>query len=449
MRDECLPLRLDAGLSTMTVLDQRTGIRAPRPAPAPGAPETPGRRPRRSSFLQVTIAVEGVATAYLVAIDGTPLWQVVRGVVVLLAFGVAVWWHPHRESWWNGIRCAVPGFFGMAIGAGIGAMHLAKHGDAPTTVSGLVVLATGLILLVGGTVVLIRRAHRWWRMLALPIAYVVLEIGLFPVTMGIAASNVPPGALGSNTPADYGLSYQSVSVTATDGIALSGWYVPSRNGAAVVVVAGSGSTREGVLAQGAVLARHGYGVLFLDNRGHGVSGGNAMDFGWYGDQDLGGAITWLASRPDVTGGRLGVLGESMGGEEAIGALGSNPAIRAVVAEGVTGRIASDHAWLPSTPAGYVMRVESWVTYSTANLLTGAREPASLVSSLRAAASRPVLLISGRDEIQAGQYFRKASPTNVRLLQLTDTGHTAGLQTHPALWSEQVINFLNASLGVTS
>lgn len=96
-----------------------------------------------------------------------------------------------------------------------------------------------------------------------------------------------------------------------------------------------------------------------------------------------------------------------------------------------------------------MRVESWVTYSTANLLTGAREPASLVSSLRAAASRPVLLISGRDEIQAGQYFRKASPTNVRLLQLTDTGHTAGLQTHPALWSEQVINFLNASLGVTS
>ena len=431
----------------MTVLDHPTRTDAPRTASAAGAPQTPTGRSPRFSLLQVTIAVEGVATAYLVALHGTPLWQVVRAVVVLVAVGVALWWQPSRESWVCGVRTGLLGFVGVAIGAGIGAIHLAKHGDAPTTVAGLIVLASGLILLAASAVVLIRRAHRWWRLLALPVAYVVLELGLFPVTMGVGASNIAHGALGSNSPATYGLPYQSVDVPATDGVTLAGWYVPSRNGAGVVVVAGSGSTREGVLAQGAVLATHGYGVLFLDNRGHGASGGNAMDFGWYGNQDLGGAVTWLANRPDVTGGRVAVLGESMGGEEAIGALGSNPAIRAVVAEGVTGRIAADHAWLPSTLAGYLMRAEDWVTYNTANMLTGASEPPSLASSLRAASPRPVLLIAGKDEVQAGRYFRNASPSNVQLLQLNDAAHTAGLQVHRALWTERVISFLNTSLGI--
>jgi pimeloyl-ACP methyl ester carboxylesterase len=33
-----------------------------------------------------------------------------------------------------------------------------------------------------------------------------------------------------------------------------------------------------------VLAEHGYGVLLFDARGHGLSEGTAMDFGWYGDR---------------------------------------------------------------------------------------------------------------------------------------------------------------------
>ena len=423
----------------MTLLDRRTRT------PASGSTEGQAGRSHWSSFARVTLVVEGLATAFLVTLHGAPIWQALRAVAVLLVFGVALWWNPSRESWWHGVRSCVFGSLGVATGTGTGAIHLAKHGDAPTTVAGLAVLATGLVLLVVGAVILIGRARRWWKLLSIPIAYVVLEVGLFPLTMAVGACNVPRGSLGQSTPAKYGLTYESVSLPATDGITLSGWYVPSHNGAAVVVVAGSGSTRQGVLAQGSAVARHGYGVLFLDNRGHGSSSGTAMDFGWYGNQDLGGAVTWLASRPDVTGGRIAVLGESMGGEEAIGALGSNPAIRAVVAEGVTGRVASDHAWLPSTAAGYLMRAEDWVTYNTADLLTSASEPPSLTTSLRAASPRPVLLIAGKDELQAGRYFRNASPSNVQLLEFTDAAHTAGLQTHPVLWTERVISFLSTSL----
>jgi len=121
--------------------------------------------------------------------------------------------------------------------------------------------------------------------------------------------------------------------------------VPSRNRAAVVVLHGSGTTRSNVLDQAAVLAKHGFGVLMIDARGHGDSGGDAMDFGWHGDDDVGAAARYLMSRADVDPGRIGAVGLSMGGEEAIGATATNRTLRAVVAEGAIGRVAADLGWL--------------------------------------------------------------------------------------------------------
>src|SRR2546429_683874 len=80
----------------------------------------------------------------------------------------------------------------------------------------------------------------------------------------------PPGPLGTGPAARYGLTYQDVSFRTADGVRLSAWYLPSRNSAAVVLLPGSGSTRTAVLSQAAVLARHGYGALLVDTRGHGL-----------------------------------------------------------------------------------------------------------------------------------------------------------------------------------
>jgi dienelactone hydrolase len=99
-----------------------------------------------------------------------------------------------------------------------------------------------------------------------------------------------------------------------------------------------------VLDEAAVLVRHGFGVLLIDARGHGDSGGRAMDFGWHGDSVIAAATGYLARRPDVDPKRLGVVGMSMGGEEALGASTTNELIRAVVAEGATARSAADEAW---------------------------------------------------------------------------------------------------------
>ena len=60
-----------------------------------------------------------------------------------------------------------------------------------------------------------------------------------------------------------------------------GWYVPSRNGAAVISFPGRSGTR----LQARMLARHGYGVLLFDRRGEGESEGDWNVFGWQGERD--------------------------------------------------------------------------------------------------------------------------------------------------------------------
>ena len=67
-----------------------------------------------------------------------------------------------------------------------------------------------------------------------------------------------------------------------------------------------------MLGQAAVLARHGYGALLVDTRGHGRSGGHAMDFGWWGGRDLAAAVSFLARQPGVQAGKIAVLGRIHG-----------------------------------------------------------------------------------------------------------------------------------------
>jgi len=203
-----------------------------------------------------------------------------------------------------------------------------------------------------------------------------------------------------------------------------------------------------VIGQAAVLARHGYGALLLDTRGHGLSAGHAMDFGWWGDRDITAAVAYLARQPGVRPGKIAVLGLSMGGEQGIAALGADPRIRAVVAEGATGLQLADHGWLRHGIDGALTRGQEWVMYTAAALLSGAPRPVPLRDAIRAAGPRPVLIIAGGavpDEPAAARWFQAASPATVRVWVVPQAGHTAALTTQPRAWEAQVSSFLTAAL----
>ncbi len=277
----------------------------------------------------------------------------------------------------------------------------------------------------------------------------MLQFVIVPLATAVYGTNAPRPALDATTPADRGFPFVDATFFTTDHVRLSGWYIPSRNGAAIALLHGSGETRSSVLDHAVVLARHGYGVLLFDARGHGRSGGQANEFGWYGDRDTSAAVTYLATRPDVRAGRIAALGESMGGEEAIGAAASDPRIRAVVAEGALGRVPADASWLPYDLPGLIGRADIWIQSQVTDVLSGAPRPIGLRAAVKEIAPRPVLFIAGKDEIDGDRGYRDASPGNVRLWELPDTPHTAGLARHPLEWEQRVVTFLDDALDALS
>jgi pimeloyl-ACP methyl ester carboxylesterase len=77
------------------------------------------------------------------------------------------------------------------------------------------------------------------------------------------------------------------------------------------------------------LSAAGFGVLALDLRGHGGSAGSFADGLAPMQQDVEAALTWLKARPDVSSGRVGIAGASLGAALAVNAAASDAAVRSL------------------------------------------------------------------------------------------------------------------------
>jgi len=345
----------------------------------------------------------------------------------------------------------VLGLVGVALGLGIGARHLQVAGMSLTAAVGLVGLVVGLVATAAGATVLVRGVHGWRRWLALPVGLLLVWFMAWPLTMAVMVTNVPPIQVGSRAPADHGIAFDDVTFVTADGVRLSAWYVPSRTGAAVVLRHGATSTRTDTIDELVVLARRGYGVLATDARGHGDSGGVAMDWGWFGDLDTAAAVTYLSQRPDVDADRVGVVGLSMGGEEALGAAVADPRVGAVVAEGVSSRgtVADDDLVLPDHVGRWMNVGQTWIQQHVADLLTVATPPRGLRSAVAAVAPRPVLLIVGSDALggegTAGPRLQAVAPDTVEVWEVAGASHIGGLATQPQQWETRVVGFLDRAL----
>src|SRR5438876_12126009 len=64
-----------------------------------------------------------------------------------------------------------------------------------------------------------------------------------------------------------------ISFSSANGPHVAGWYAPSRNRAAIVLVHGTGADRSSLLFETGFLSQAGFGVLAVDLPGQGASGG--------------------------------------------------------------------------------------------------------------------------------------------------------------------------------
>ena len=149
----------------------------------------------------------------------------------------------------------------------------------------------------------------FWVAVALAVlAVAYLGISLF-VAIRFTAPNRQPA---EHTPADMGLVYREVSFESTDGVPLAAWWVPPADEGmprAAVLVHGWGGDKSDrhVIETAQIYARAGYGVLLLDLRGNGDSGGERSTLGYTETHDVRGMSSSAGGTHHAASGTPSVL----------------------------------------------------------------------------------------------------------------------------------------------
>jgi pimeloyl-ACP methyl ester carboxylesterase len=257
--------------------------------------------------------------------------------------------------------------------------------------------------------------------------------------LGLEVTHAPRWAIQESS---LGIPHEEVRIGG-----LSAWYVPSRNGAAVLLSHGSGGSRERIVAHIRMLARHGYGVLALDNPGNGESPGHSNGLGDNAQPGIVAALGWLSRRPDVDPRRIAAFGTSLGGEVLLEATARDRRIRAVISDGAARPADAEAA--AGVPAAE--RALGWVSLQIVRGVSGSRAAPSLFDLVPRIAPRPVLLIAGgamETEVLTNRRYRSDGGPAVELWTVPGAGHTAGLRTHPAEYERRTTAFLDRALEVS-
>jgi uncharacterized protein len=423
----------------------------------PQLTRTDGGRRARIARLELPLLLAGLALVALHLLDLAFSGPDTSPPGVMAIVAVPAVWALARPKVTRPTRLllgVVVGLLTVGFGVVSHGLHVVNSGPNWTDVTGFGMIAGGLLLVASGLTAIAapRRApHRpalGWRLAhgagwltAVPV-FAILAI--LPFAGALMATHAPRWAIQESS---LGIPHQAVAIDTADGRKLSAWYVPSRNRTAVLLSHGSGGSRERVAAHVRMLARHGYGVLAFDNPGNGESEGHSNGLGYNAQPAVDAAIRWLTRRPDVDPQRIAGFGSSLGAEVLLEAAAREPRLRAVVADGPTRPMDAERVGDPALPE----RVSGALMQQAIRGISGMREAPSLIGIMPRVAPRPVLLIAGGngapDEIPANRLYRDAGGATTQLWELPDTGHTAGLRTHPAAYEQRTTAFLDQALGL--
>jgi hypothetical protein len=348
-------------------------------------------------------------------------------------------------------RSAIAFFFGALaiVNGALHVKHIVAEGAAAGDLTGALALAAG-VALVGLAVVIpwrhrgegaASRRRRWaQRIAAVPAGLLLALFTVVPIGMAITETHKFREPIGAPPGADY----REVAFDASDGVHLSGWYRPTRNGATLLVVHGGGGDRTGAVAHAKLLVRHGYGVLLYDARGRGKSEGTQNAFGWGWTNDIAGALRFLTSRPEVDPQRIGGLGLSTGADALVQAAGQGANLHAVVADGTAAESFEDWRRLQGITA---MTPIFAAEFATVRITSGAKSGPPLEDMIKRI-SQPLLLVSaGRAEEYKFnvKYDRAAGRRPVEHWNLPAAHHTGAIRDAAPEYERRVTEFFDRAL----
>ena len=397
---------------------------------------TPPRRRAQIARLERPLLAAGLALVTLHLLDLTFSGSHTSPLSVLLIVAAPLAWFAARPHVRRATRLAlgvVVGLLGIGFGVASHGLHVVNSGLDRYDVTGLGMIAGGLLLVAAGVAAVAappRAPGRWWwPVYWIAGAAVMLFAVVMPFAGGLMVTHAPRWEIQESS---LGIPHEEVRIEASGGRTLSAWYIPSRNGAAVLVGHGSGGSRERVLEEIRLLAKHGYGVLAFDLFGNGESSGHSNGLGDNAQPAVDAALDYLEPRAD----RIAALGSSLGGEVLLEAAARDERIEAVVSDGAARPEDRDR----SEPVG-------WLALHAARVIGGEQPAPSLLGAMPRIAPRPVLLIAAGgdpDEIPTNRRYRDAG-SSAELYEIPEAGHTSGLAARPKEYEARVTSFLERAL----
>jgi uncharacterized protein len=240
-------------------------------------------------------------------------------------------------------------------------------------------------------------------------------------------------------------AWRPVSIIASDGVKLAGWFFTpaEHNGGAVLLLHGVGDTRLGMVTHAEFLLRAGYAVLLPDSRGHGASGGDLVTYGLKEGRDSAQWAHRMAAQPGVD--RTYALGESMGAAVVIQSLAWHPGFRAVVAECPFARFSeialyrvlqrTGGALAPIAPP--IVAAATWYARSCYGVDLMQAVPADALRD----SETPVLLIHGTLDTNIppvqSRELHAANPRTTELWEVAGAIHVVAMSTEPQAYQRRV------------
>jgi uncharacterized protein len=368
--------------------------------------------------------------------------HLVGGLVPLTVLVAAAVAYPRLRAGWRAVVALLLGVFGLGT-ASEAWYYTREVGASGDDYTGLLTIPAGLILLAVGVVTLWRSRRldnrmpwRYLRRALIGVAGLIVGVVVvFPLVSSYGQTHIGRAVVPDP---QLGADFEDVSFTTDDGLDLHGWYVPSKNHAAVVAFPG----RKGPQRQTRMLVRHGYGVLLFDRRGEGDSEGDPNAVGWNGDRDIKAAIAFLHERPDVDPDRIGGIGLSVGGELMLETASETDALKAVISDGAGIRSVRE-----ATLEWGAVPIWAGITAATA-VFSDDAPPPSLNDVVDRIAPRPVFFIysaHGQGGENLSQDFYESAGEPKAVWEVPVGGHVGGAEALPRQYERRMVGFFDTAL----
>lgn len=374
--------------------------------------------------------------------------HLVSGLVPLASLALAAWAFPRLRAGGRAVTALVLAPFAIVLGVEA-VRYWSEVGLSGDDYTGLLAIPAGIALfgVAGATLWTSRRLDdsRYWRY---PRRLLLGAGGLlgfvwvvFPLNLSYLGTHISRAQIHT---AKLGTAHETVTLHTSDGLDLAGWYIPSQNGAAVIVYPGRGTAQ----THARYLSHHGYGVLLFDRRGEGASEGDPHAFGWTFDKDIKAGVAFLEQRADVEPGRIGGLGLSVGGEMMLQTAADTKGLSAVVSDGAGARVVSEEL---SDAKGFEKAFSApllLVKTAAHAVFSNHAPPSDLTEYIPRIAPRPFMLIhAAKDEVdnKTPEYLAAARGP-VEDWEVPEGGHTAGIKTMPEEYAHRVLDFFDRALG---